>query len=104
MIKISDFGLSEDVFLRNYFREGLEGEEGVKLPVKWMAPESLSDGHFSERSDVVCYTHKIILQLFKSSQKLEYKPKFKNSARVRTWIIRESVHSLCRDGASVRIT
>ena len=52
LIKISDFGLSEDVFLRNYFREGLEGE-GIKLPVKWMAPESLSDGHFSEKSDVV---------------------------------------------------
>ena len=53
LIKITDFGLSEDVFLRNYFREGSDGE-AVKLPVKWMAPESLSDGHFSEKSDVVC--------------------------------------------------
>ena len=52
MIKISDFGLSEDVFQRNYFREGADGE-ATKLPVKWMAPESLSDGHFSEKSDVV---------------------------------------------------
>ena len=53
LIKITDFGLSEDVFVRNYFRQG-SGEELVKLPVKWMAPESLSDGHFSEKSDVVC--------------------------------------------------
>ena len=53
LIKITDFGLSEDVFVRNYFRQG-SGEEVVKLPVKWMAPESLSDGHFSEKSDVVC--------------------------------------------------
>ena len=53
LIKITDFGLSEDVFLRNYFREGSDGEK-VKLPVKWMAPESLSDGLFSEKSDVVC--------------------------------------------------
>ena len=53
LIKISDFGLSEDVFLQNYFRQGAGGEV-VKLPVKWMAPESLSDGHFSEKSDVVC--------------------------------------------------
>ena len=53
LIKITDFGLSEDVFVRNYFRQGSDGEV-VKLPVKWMAPESLSDGHFSEKSDVVC--------------------------------------------------
>ena len=52
VIKISDFGLSEDVFQRNYYREGVNGEV-AKLPVKWMAPESLSDGHFSEKSDVV---------------------------------------------------
>ena len=53
LIKITDFGLSEDVFERNYFRQGSH-EEVVRLPVKWMAPESLSDGHFSEKSDVVC--------------------------------------------------
>ena len=52
LIKITDFGLSEDVFVRNYFRQGSSGEV-VKLPVKWMAPESLGDGHFSEKSDVV---------------------------------------------------
>ena len=52
IIKITDFGLSEDVFLRNYFRQG-SSEETVRLPVKWMAPESLADGHFSEKSDVV---------------------------------------------------
>ena len=54
MIKITDFGLSEDIFVRNYFRQGTTGEV-VKLPVKWMSLESLSDGHFSEKSDVVCY-------------------------------------------------
>ena len=52
LIKITDFGLSEDVYARNYFRQGSSGEV-VKLPVKWMAPESLTDGLFSEKSDVV---------------------------------------------------
>ena len=55
MIKIADFGLSEDVLEKNYFRQGGGSGERVKLPVKWMAPESLSDGHFSEKSDVVCW-------------------------------------------------
>ena len=61
LIKITDFGLSEDVFLRNYFRQDTTGDV-VKLPVKWMAPESLSDGHFSEKSDVVlCKIQKMFL-------------------------------------------
>ena len=56
MIKIADFGLCEDVYARNYFRLGKPGENGeppVKLPIKWMAVESLNDGVFSEKSDVV---------------------------------------------------
>ena len=51
VIKIADFGLSEDVYARNYFRQG-QGPS-VKLPVKWMAPESLQDGIFSHKTDVV---------------------------------------------------
>ena len=54
VIKITDFGLSEDVYAKNYFRQGSSGEV-VKLPVKWMAPESLTDGLFSEKSDVVSH-------------------------------------------------
>ena len=59
LIKITDFGLSEDMFLRNYYREVAAGEM-TKLPVKWMSPESLSDGHFSEMSDVVCVVDNIL--------------------------------------------
>ena len=51
MIKIADFGLSEDVYARNYFRQG-QGP-AMKLPVKWMALESLQDRVFSEKTDVV---------------------------------------------------
>ena len=53
MIKITDFGLTEDVYARNYFRQGQW--LSVKLPVKWMAPESLQDGIFSNKTDVVSY-------------------------------------------------
>ena len=56
MIKVSDFGLSEDVYSRNYFRQlagGEDKEASVKLPVRWMALESLNDGIFSEKTDVV---------------------------------------------------
>ena len=59
VIKVADFGLSEDVYCKNYFRQVLSGnsqEEGViKLPIKWMALESLSDGIFTEKTDVVSY-------------------------------------------------
>ena len=54
MIKVGDFGLAEDMYTTNYFRQVKGGEEpSVKLPVKWMALESLLDGIFSEKTDVV---------------------------------------------------
>ena len=62
-IKITDFGLSEDVFERNYFRQDSSSGEVVKLPIKWMAPESLSDGHFSEKSDVVRVIYDILTNI-----------------------------------------
>ena len=56
-IKVADFGLSEDVYCKDYFRQALKkntDEEGtVKLPIKWMALESLEDGIFTEKTDVV---------------------------------------------------
>ena len=56
VIKVADFGLSEDIYARNYFRQGKQGEDReapVKLPLRWMAVESLNDGVFSEKTDVV---------------------------------------------------
>ena len=50
-MRVGDFGLAEDVYTRGYFRQGKD--DAVKLPFKWMAPESLRDGLFSEKSDVV---------------------------------------------------
>ena len=50
-IKVSDFGLSLDIYEKNYFRQ--EKSDGIKLPIKWMAIESMTDGVFSEKTDVV---------------------------------------------------
>ena len=52
MIKVADFGLSECMDTsKDYIRQGQD--DVIKLPLKWIAPESISDGMFSERFDVV---------------------------------------------------
>ena len=53
VIKVSDFGLTEEIYSKNYFKQ-IKGTSSVKLPVKWMAIESLHDGIFTEKTDVVC--------------------------------------------------
>ena len=50
-IKVADFGLSKDVSGNIYFRQ--EMSSGVKLPLKWMAIESIEDGIFTEKTDIV---------------------------------------------------
>ena len=44
-------GLSEDVYSTGYFRQ--DTQDAVRLPIKWMAPESLRDRIFTEKTDVV---------------------------------------------------
>ena len=51
-IKIADFGLSENLDAsKDYFRA--DQENPIKLPIKWLAPESIKERVFSEKSDVV---------------------------------------------------
>ena len=52
IVKVADFGLSENVYNTGYFRQNKD--DAVRLPFKWMAPESLEDGFFSDKTDVVC--------------------------------------------------
>ena len=49
-IKVADFGLTRDIYSTEYYRI----EKHATLPVKWMALESLLDGYFDEKTDVVC--------------------------------------------------
>ena len=46
---MADFGLSEDIYCTHYYRE----TSSVKLPIKWMSLESINDGFFNEKTDVV---------------------------------------------------
>ncbi|CAG9863679.1 unnamed protein product [Phyllotreta striolata] len=46
--KVSDFGLTRDVYEDNAYLKRSKG----RVPVKWMAPESLSDHIYTTKSDV----------------------------------------------------
>ncbi|GFQ65868.1 fibroblast growth factor receptor 2 [Trichonephila clavata] len=53
VIKIADFGLAREIFDESdYYKK--KGNNG-KLPVKWMAPEAISERLYSEKSDVWAY-------------------------------------------------
>ena len=49
-VLVGDFGLARDVYCTDYYRAG----KGARLPVKWMPPETLTDGISNEKTDVVC--------------------------------------------------
>lgn len=46
--KIGDFGMARDIYETEYYKIGKKG----LLPIRWMAPESLSDGVFTSDSDI----------------------------------------------------
>lgn len=50
-VKVADFGLARDVFDKEYY--SIRQHRQAKLPVKWMALESLQIQKFTTKSDVV---------------------------------------------------
>jgi proto-oncogene tyrosine-protein kinase Met len=52
VVKVADFGLSRDVYEREYYKCD---NKKTELPVKWMAPESLEKGSYNTRTDVWSY-------------------------------------------------
>ncbi|CAH3187815.1 unnamed protein product, partial [Porites evermanni] len=49
-VKVSDFGL-----MRQIYEDVYSSRKSKKLPVKWMAPESLYQGVYTTKSDVWAY-------------------------------------------------
>ena len=53
MIKVSDFGLIEDMYCSNYYRhQTSDSGTKEKLPIKWMAPECIETNVFDESTDL----------------------------------------------------
>uniref|UniRef100_A0A6G1SPP5 receptor protein-tyrosine kinase n=1 Tax=Aceria tosichella TaxID=561515 RepID=A0A6G1SPP5_9ACAR len=51
-VKVADFGLSRDIYERDYYSSD---NQKAKLPVKWMAIESLEKSVYSTKTDVWSY-------------------------------------------------
>ena len=64
LLKICDFGLA---------KETLEYTSALKtrLPIRWMAPEALLRGEFSEKSDV-CVSTALSIRLYVASNNLPW--------------------------------
>ena len=61
VIKVADFGLAASMDLsKDYYRQ--DEEVLIKLPIKWMSPESILDNIFSEKTDVVRGPTTLIIQ------------------------------------------
>ena len=48
---MADFGLAEDMYDTNYYRRSKS--ESEKVPIRWMAPESIETNIYNEATDVV---------------------------------------------------
>ena len=63
MIKVSDFGLTEDMYCSNYYRhQTSDSGTKEKLPIKWLAPECIETNVFDESTDVVRIIFFLILK------------------------------------------
>lgn len=54
-VKVADFGMARDIYDKEYY--SIQDHKRVKLPVKWMAIESLQTQKFTTKSDVVSLAH-----------------------------------------------
>ena len=51
-VKIADFGLTRNMDEADYYTSG---DKKAKLPIKWMAPESMERRVYNTKTDVVSF-------------------------------------------------
>ena len=49
---MADFGLTEDMYRTKYYRRS-KSESEERVPIRWMAPESIETNIYNEATDVV---------------------------------------------------
>lgn len=54
-VKVADFGMARDIYDKEYY--SIQDHKRARLPVKWMAIESLQTQKFTTKSDVVSILH-----------------------------------------------
>ena len=55
VIKVADFGLTESIYSNNYFKRIRSEDSQEKVPIRWMAPESIESCLYTEVTDVVSF-------------------------------------------------
>ena len=57
---MADFGLAVDMYDTNYYRRS-ESESEERVPIRWMAPESIETNIYNEATDIVSL-HTLIIE------------------------------------------
>ena len=67
IVKVADFGLAEDMYAINYYHQGKSSDDvETKVPIRWMPLESIEEGLFNEKSDVVSHFRITVRIIFKN--------------------------------------
>lgn len=57
-VKVADFGMARDILDKEYY--SIQDHKRAKLPIKWMAIESLQTQKFTTKSDVVSHCNSFV--------------------------------------------
>ena len=61
---MADFGLAEGMYGTKYFRRTSESGSEEKVPIRWMAPESIENDIYNQSTDVVRLIYAMHVYMF----------------------------------------